>query len=355
MAEMSIQRLIDANLNRAAEAIRLLEDLARFVIEDAGCAETCKAARHDVHIAGEAIWPDMARAWHRDTAGDLGTQLSVPTETDRSSMRDLAVAAGARAAQALRALEEVAKLECGHTNKDLEAIRYRMYDAAAAIERRLGSTMVQQWPVCLLLTMSSCLRPWSEVLEAALDAGIRCIQVREKDLSDRDLVEHIHAVRRHTVPYEATVIVNDRVDVALATEADGVHLGQNDLALLDARRLCAHRLIVGISTHTVNEVLDAVKLGADYIGIGPIHQSPTKPDLIPAGEELITQTLPCAGQMPHLVIGGLTPESISQMQPIGVQGVAVGAAICGASDPGATSHACLEAIQSPREELVQRD
>ena len=355
MAGMSIQRLIDANLNRAAEGIRLLEDLARFVTEDSACAAACKAARHDLQVAAQVIWPDFARAWHRDTAGDVGTQLSVPTEADRSNLRDLAVAAGSRSTQALRALEEVAKLASAQTYADLEAIRYRMYDIAATIERQLAATVACQWPVCLLLTVDSCLRPWNEVLEAALHAGVSCIQVREKMMSDQELVEHVRVVCQQATAFNATVIVNDRVDIALAAGAHGAHLGQDDLSVEAARRCCGHQLMLGVSTHCVTEAVSAVHAGASYIGVGPIYASTTKPTLTPAGHDLVTQVLPCVGQTPHLAIGGVTPETIPPLRARGVHGVAVGAAICGAADPHEVAKACVEAIQTPCEDLVQRD
>ena len=342
---MSMMRLIDANLNRAGEAIRTLEDLARFLLDDATLSRGCKEARHALHAAADSIWPGQRWPWHRDTPGDVGTHVSTPSEGDRSGAADIAAAAGRRAAEALRTLEEAAKLESSSGGEEVESIRYRVYELAAALQRRLGGGVATQWPVCLLLTESICTRPWQEVLEASLDAGVTCVQVREKSLDDASLLRRVRTVLTLARRAGATVIVNDRVDVAQAAGADGAHLGQGDLPIPEARRLCGRRLMLGVSTHSVSEAAEAVEAGADYVGMGPVYATTTRPDLSPAGLGVVGDTLPIIGDLPHLAIGGITSDRVGALCGAGVRGVAVGAAICGAQEPRAAAMAILEAVR----------
>ena len=196
-----------------------------------------------------------------------------------------------------------------------------------------------QWRVCLLLTESACRRPWRDVLVSALAGGVDCVQVREKSMDGRALAARVREVIGLARPRGAAVVVNDRADVALACGADGVHVGQGDLAPADVRRVAGDALLVGVSTHSLAEATDAVASGADLCGVGAMFASRTKPDVAPQGEAYLRAYLARFAHVPHLAIGGIDPSNVARLAAAGCRGVAVSSVVCGADDPGATAHA----------------
>lgn len=196
-----------------------------------------------------------------------------------------------------------------------------------------------QWRVCLLLTESSCRRPWREVLAAAIAGGVDCVQVREKAMDGRALAARVREVIECARPRGVAVVVNDRADVALACGADGVHVGQGDLAAEDVRRVAGGALLVGVSTHSPTEAESAVAAGADLCGVGAMFASCTKPDVEPQGEAYLRTYLARFAHVPHLAIGGIEPGNVGRLAAAGCRGVAVSSVVCGADDPGAVAHA----------------
>ena len=175
-------------------------------------------------------------------------------------------------------------------------------------------------------------RPTLDVLRAALDGGIRLVQLREKELSTRDFAQLAAEARTLTTGYGALLLVNDRLDVALAVDADGVHLGQDDLPLPAARRL-APELIIGASTHTVAEALEAQACGASYINIGPLFPTQTKvwsAEFL--GLEGLAAIAPHA-RIPFTVMGGIKQAHIPALVAAGARTIALVTAITAACDP----------------------
>ena len=327
------QRIIDANANRAREALRVLEEAARFVAEDQSIALELKQMRHDLASA----LPDMLELiTHRNTPGDVGTTLATDAEQSRSGLTDVIAAAGGRLAEALRALEEYSKLtELGPGFAGLarvaERVRYRSYDITQRLILALGPPR-RQWRLCLLLTQSLCRLPWRKVVDQAVTNGADCIQVREKDMDAGPLLDHTREVIG-LADGRTGVIVNDRPDVAVLAAADGVHLGQNDLSPADAREIVGPRMLVGVSTSNLDQARRAEADGADYCGVGPMFETTTKhkPDL--AGPGYLRDYLAWNG-LAHLAIGGITPENIAELAEAGCQGVAVSSAVCASEEPG---------------------
>ncbi|MHC4080719.1 MAG: thiamine phosphate synthase [Planctomycetota bacterium] len=338
-------RILDANANRAREALRVLEDAARFALDDARLSAQLKSLRHDLREALAGLAPGWLEA-NRDTAGDVGTAIEAPAESERGGLADVAVAAGKRLGEALRVIEEVGKTIDPGLARDVEAIRYRFYDVEGALHLRLGGARARQWRVCVLLTEALCRRPWPEVLAAVVEAGADCVQVREKKMAAADLVRRARQVIEVARPAGAGVIVNDRVDVAQAADADGVHLGQEDLSVVDARRAVGRSLLIGASTHDPDEARAAVEAGADYCGVGQMFPTTTRPGTTPAGPPYLRAFLERFPATPHLAIGGITPDNIGLLVDAGVKGVAVSSAVCGAEDPGRVVRALREALES---------
>lgn len=168
---------------------------------------------------------------------------------------------------------------------------------------------------------------------AALQGGARIIQLRDKEATTRQLVEYAQSLRTLTREYGALLIINDRLNVALAVEADGVHLGQDDLPVALARRIGGERLIIGVSAETVEEALRAEADGADYLGVGPMFATDTKPDAgVPVGPERL-RAIKERVSIPVFGIGGITLQNAPQVLMAGADGICVISAIFTAPEP----------------------
>lgn len=337
-------RILDANGNRAREALRVLEEAARFLLQAPAAASELKHLRHDL---SQALGKLPALIHHRDTAGDVGTNISTPSEYQRDDIACVVSAAGARLSEALRVIEEYAKVLADQPEaialiKTAERVRYRGYDLTLELTRALGNNKRPQWRLCLLLTESLCThQPWQVVLEQAIAHGVDAVQVREKQMDGGELLARVRAVIA-AVNQRAAVIVNDRPDIALLAQADGVHLGQSDLSPTEVRKLSGPALTIGVSTCNVDQAKRAHDAGADYCGVGPMFATTTKHKPQIAGPAYLREYL-AWGRLPHLAIGGINPDNIDELTSIGCQGVAVSSAICSAADP-ATATARLSLI-----------
>jgi thiamine-phosphate pyrophosphorylase len=170
------------------------------------------------------------------------------------------------------------------------------------------------------------------VIEQAASGGASMFQLREKTLPDRELIERARSVRRWTQKANALFIVNDRPDIARLVGADGVHLGQDDLSVKDARRIVGPTALLGVSTHTLEQVRQAVLEGADYIGVGPTFPSRTKPFEHFPGLAFVREAAAETG-LPAFALGGIGPENVAQVVVAGARRIAVGAAVAGSEDP----------------------
>lgn len=170
------------------------------------------------------------------------------------------------------------------------------------------------------------------LLPAVLEAGVDVVQLREKEMEAGLLLGYCDVVRRHTRDFDALFIVNDRVDVALAAAADGVHLGQDDLPAADARRQLGRGLLIGLSTHSEAEIDAAGQVDVDYIGVGPVHATPTKPGRPAVGYELVEYASEEA-KAPFFAIGGIDASNVAGVVAAGAPGISVARAITEAADP----------------------
>lgn len=339
----AVTRILDANFNRGREALRVMEEAARFLLDDAELSERLKQLRHELTAAVTEV---ATLTVDRDSANDVGTALTHPREQDRASVVQVIEAAGSRLSEALRAIEEYAKVlgeEGPYLARTVEQLRYRGYELALALVRRLGPGLPRQWRCCLLLTEALCRHhPWQHILDESLKAGVDCVQVREKLMEGRELIERVREVIR-VVNHRAAVIVNDRPDIAMLAGADGVHLGQTDLPVVEVRRLYGRQLIVGVSTSEMEEARDAKLDGADYCGIGPMFMSETKRKDFVAGPRYLRDYTAWNG-LPHLAIGGVSPDNVAELARMGCHGVAISSAICASPHPYAIVRAVLSKL-----------
>ncbi len=330
----NVRRMIDANVNRAAEGLRVLEDIARFHLNIQELSESLKRHRHTIRHA----FPNSIL--HRDTQGDVGTDITTDEELTRSSLHDVVIASSNRCCEALRVIEEGVKLEaCTISVKDL---RYAIYDTAQELMRRLGSSTPSQWRLCFVCTASDCTLPWKECVEQAIEGGCDCIQVREKEMSTPELTTHVQEMIE-LVDARAAVIVNDRIDVMLATGATGVHLGKEDLGIHDARTLCGQQYVVGATVHSLDEAHSAASAGADYFGVGAMFKSNTKDSEI-RGVSLLYEVCQAYPHMPVLAIGGITPENCSQLYAACQCSLAVSRAIAHSTSPATVAAELINGV-----------
>lgn len=187
-----------------------------------------------------------------------------------------------------------------------------------------------------------------EVVTAAVQAGAPVVQVRSKGCSDRELYEFACQVVQLCAPHGTTCIVNDRVDVAVASGAAGTHLGAEDLPVAAARRVAGPEHLLGGTARNPQRAAELVTAGADYLGVGPAYATATKTGLPdPLGPARVGAVAAAVG-VPVVAIGGVTAERVPELLAAGVHGVAVVAAVSGATDPAAATRRLLDALGGAR-------
>jgi len=187
-----------------------------------------------------------------------------------------------------------------------------------------------------------------DIVKAAVRGGATCGQLREKACSTLDFIEQALAIKDFLKSRGVPLIINDRVDVALAVEADGVHLGQTDMPLDIAKRILAGSMIIGISAESLEDAMEAEKGGADYLGVSPIYATPTKTDTAPPLGLKGLRAIREAVRLPLVGIGGLNRDNAAAVIQNGANGVAVVSAIVSADDPATAARDLFQIIDEAR-------
>jgi thiamine-phosphate pyrophosphorylase len=329
---VDLARILDASANRAREGLRVVEDYVRFALDDAALTRRLKDVRHRLADALRGLpVADLLAA--RDTRGDVGTHITVPSEGIRENPRAVLAANFKRTGEALRSLEEYAKLVDTWLPGRFEVLRYDVYTleklvlTAAAAHETLGDAR-------LYVLVGGLPTPGDLrfVVEEALAGGAQVIQLREKGLSDRELLRRARDVRIMTAQARARFLLNDRPDLARLAGADGVHLGQDDLAPRDARRILGPKPILGVSTHEPAQLEQALLDGASYLGVGPVFPGETKDFDAYAGLAYVRQAAERT-TLPWFAIGGITEANLDEVLDAGATRVAVSAAVVRAPSP----------------------
>jgi len=172
-----------------------------------------------------------------------------------------------------------------------------------------------------------------EIVKAAVYGGASVVQLREKDCSTREFIEQAYRIKAFLKDHGVPLIINDRLDVAQAVKADGVHLGQSDMPLGLAKEILSNSMIIGISAESLQDAIEAEKGGADYLGVSPIYATPTKTDTAPPLGLAELKKIRKAVKLPLVGIGGLSKENAADVIRSGADGVAVVSAIVAADDP----------------------
>ncbi|NEQ25806.1 MAG: thiamine phosphate synthase [Microcoleus sp. SIO2G3] len=322
--EPAICRILDANLDRAREGLRIIEEWCRFGLNSASMAAECKQMRQEL-----ASWHSQELRASRDTPGDPGTELTHPREEQRSSIQQLLQANLCRVEEALRVLEEYGKLYDPDMGTAFKQMRYQVYILESNLLAYRRHQLLERSRLYLVTSASDQL---FFTVEAALQGGLTLVQYREKVADDSVKLSHAQKLRQMCHHYGALFIMNDRVDLAIAVDADGVHLGQQDVPIALARQLLGPQRIIGRSTTNPDEMQRAIAEGADYIGVGPVYETPTKAGKAAAGLEYIQYAAKHAS-VPWFAIGGIDPSNINDVLGAGAQRVAIVRAIMQAEQP----------------------
>ena len=201
--------------------------------------------------------------------------------------------------------------------------------------------------IYLITDAAPCSQPIERFLREAITGGVGMVQLRERGMSDARLLDVASRCAEICRAEDIPFIVNDRVDIALACGADGVHLGQNDMPITSVRSLVGENSIIGLSTHSPEQIEEAATLAPDYIGVGPIHETPTKEGRKAVGVQLVSYASQHAAQ-PWFAIGGLDPGNVAEVVRAGARGVSVLRWVGQAVDPTAAVRELLDRIEEAR-------
>lgn len=326
---LNLKRIIDANINRATEALRALEEIARFYLDDKKCSEKLKNMRHFVCGFFDEDYSELLKS--RDTVNDVGVDIKNPTKEGRSlNIENIFKSNIKRLQQSLRMLTEYGTLP--------DAPRYESYtiekEMFEGIKMNIKKYLLDKRKL-YLVTNSDAFNSDDEFLDRvalAIKCGVDIIQLREKSRPAKEIIELGYKIRELASNFNTLFIVNDRIDIAKIVKADGVHLGQDDISLKTAREILGDKFIIGISTHCPDDAIKAQEGGADYIGVGPVFKTPTKPGRIPVGLEYVkwaSQNI----QIPFFAIGSIEPDNIEEVTKAGASRVAVVRAIMNSETP----------------------
>jgi len=329
-----LARILDASGNRAREALRVIEDYVRFALDDPMLTRRLKDVRHRLSQALAGL-DDQTLLAARDTPGDVGTHIMTPEERLREHPRAVLTANFKRLGEALRTLEEYCKIRNVWLSGRFEVLRYDVYTlekmVATAIRSQRGLGKARLY---LLVGGLPTLGDLTWVVGEALEGGVDVVQLREKGVEDRVWLERAREVRLLTARAGATFVVNDRCDLARLAGADGVHLGQTDLTVRDARRLLGGAPLIGVSTHDPSQIRHAVLDAANYLGVGPVFPSGTKSfdssEIVGLG---LVRHAAETTTLPWFALGGIDESNLDDVLEAGARRVAVSGALLRAGSP----------------------
>ena len=339
--ESRVYRVLDVNINRLREGLRVVEDYCRLVCDDE-LALYIKDLRHRLRLLldDELI---LLCLKEREAGVDIGRLTFTDSEAERSDWQALLQANLKRAQEASRVIEECGKLVLRpQLSQGIKALRFELYELEKSV---IGSrtAKVREWfglsdkkSASLYLVVDEDFYSGSDLiadLEVVLEVGVDFVQWRQKCGSDNDFLVRAREVGTLCRKFKTPFVVNDRPDIAILVGADALHLGQDDLPIAEARRLVGSEMPIGRSTHSLTQALEAVAEGVDYLGFGPIFTTPSKAN--PDPEVGISGLVEMLNQvsLPVVAIGGIDEDNIAEVARCKVSAVAVIRAILKADQP----------------------
>ncbi len=326
--DQSVARLIDANLDRSREGLRVIEDWCRFGLNRKDLTMKIKDWRHQLASHHHEIYKNA-----RSVATDQGALSNHPEQENRNLPNSIISANCARAQESLRVLEEFSRKSDPELSEIAAKIRYGIYQLEQTLLKLCkGKEKRQKLNSCNICLITSPQKELNKSVTGALSAGLKMIQYRCKEGTDQEKLKQAKKLADICKSNDALFIINDRLDIALAVNADGVHLGQNDIPTEIARKLLGFEKLIGRSTHSLKQLQKAEEEGCDYIGIGPVYETTTKPTAKPIDfKSLIEVTNKTS--LPYFAIGGINNSNLSEITSIGIKRIAVSNAIMHSKDP----------------------
>jgi len=326
--DLRISQIIDANLDRAREGLRVLEDWARFGLGHKDLVIRIKNFRQ---ILGKNHLDFYKQS--RNHIQDQCQGLPHIEQIKRKSNQEIICSNSARVQEALRVIEEFSRDHNYNLSEISSKIRYEIYKLEIELlnfsNRREAVEIIKKNHLYAITDQKENLL---EIIEDILIGGVKIIQYRNKKSKDKDYLKEAIAIKKICKKYHALFIVNDRVDIALAVNADGIHLGKDDMDIKTARGILGNSKIIGKSANNAIDISDAIKNGCDYIGIGPVFKTSTKKDKEPLGLEKIKK-LTRDIKIPWFAIGGIKKKDISNLKKNGIRKVSLVSGIINAEDP----------------------
>ena len=336
-------RMIDANLNRSSEGLRVLEDVARFLLNDAELSQRLRTLRHDLARETESL--SVRLLSQRDSEHDVGSPYRIPLREKEINMKttslqgllDLVTANAKRVEESLRVVEELAKLpEISPVlnSASFEQARFALYN----LERDLISRISRQDKIGRMHGLYVILdrqflagRDELDIAGQIIEGGARVIQLRDKQSKKGELLLVAQKLRELCSQADVLFIINDYLDLAMAVDADGLHVGQEDLPLPVVRRELPIDKMVGCSVTTLSQATKAEDEGADYIAVGSIFPTATKKGAIVVGVDMLKE-LKRKIAIPLVAIGGINQNNIGEVVAAGADAAAVISAVMGERD-----------------------
>lgn len=349
--------MIDANLNRCSEGLRVLEDVARFLLNDAGLTQRLRTLRHN--LARETASVSIGLLSQRDSEHDVGhphpkDEEPTMTATSSRSLLDLVTANAKRAEESLRVIEELAKLPEMNSMLNSAGFGQKRF-ALYALERDLISRISRRGKIekiaglyVILDRQFLAARDELEVTSQIIEGGARVIQLRDKQSKKGELLLLAQKLRELCSQAGVLFIVNDYLDLALAADADGLHIGQEDLPLPAVRRELPIDAIVGCSVTTVSQATRAQNEGADYIAVGSMFPTTTKKEAIVVGVDMLKE-LKRVVSVPLVAIGGINQNNVGEVVTAGADAVAVISAVMGEKDVKGAVHKLVARMNMVKE------
>jgi len=326
--DFRIYQIIDANLDRAREGLRVLEDWVRFGIGKEDLVIRIKNFRQILGKNHLEIYK-----LSRNHIEDQCKGLSHVAQINRKNPTEIICSNAARVQEALRVIEEFSRGHNIKLSKIASEIRYEIYSLEIELlnlnNRERARLIINENNLYSITDQRENLL---EKIEKILLGGVKIIQHRFKTGKDKDNLKKAIEIKSLCEKYNSLFIVNDRVDLALASNADGVHLGQDDIDISTARKLLGSSKIIGITANNPIDITEAIKNGCDYIGVGPVFQTSTKENKKPLGVEKI-KSLTKDIHIPWFAIGGINKGNISTLKNRGISKVAIVSGLLNSEDP----------------------
>ena len=310
---------MDANLNRLSESLKIIEDIIRFSIKDKILLGKVRKLRQDFLMVKKSL-PLARIIGYRDSKMDPGRKVSFD-KSSRNSAIDIVISNFTRAKESSRILEEIFKTIYPKLTGTIKTMRFRIYDIEKSVIVHFQKAFDPR--MCVLLDTVFIRRyQLKQILEILGKNNATMIQLRVKMKSDKEFLSYALAIRKMIRTQKIRFIVNDRIDIASVCGADGVHLGQKDLPIRAARDILGDSAIIGLSVHNIAQAKKAEREGADYLGVGSVFRTHTKPDAKICGLRRL-KTICRSVEIPVIGIGGINCDNYKSILEAGAAGIAV--------------------------------